>query len=583
MRFRSMFAQLFLSITILGTVLLGGLLYNNLSSAREALYEQKSEDMRLHTDRTGQYLDLYLQHITEVLFSTSRMTELLEMDPVRAGALLKQVKQTSSSLIGSLFIITADERILSSDQFLYDIVGHPQLAKLVHIATDNYGGVNWSEPYYSPIQVGQTVAFSLPMKDRGGQTAGVIILEVDMELLTRKISSFMLQTGQSFAVLTGQGNVVAFDQSGELDIYRNQKNPYHLHDAVVAQLIDMPTGLKRMQAASLHLMVIKNRQNQLGWYVISMTDEAIFHQKMNELVWDALRFSSLWFVLLLVLTYVLSRSFTRPIKRLALQMDRIDDERLRLKIRPLERKDEIGRLSRSFSYLMQRIHHLLEERQAMEARRRKNELKMLLSQIRPHFLYNTLVCIGSLAKQNRAREVDETIRSLILLLTFSIDKKEELISLREELMVLEAFVQIQKVRYGDTFTFTMLVDPQLPDCRVPKLVLQPLVENAIFHGLSEREQGRIEVLAEVVADGLQLAVKDNGRGMPEELMQVINNQAHSGVLPNKKKGLNSIGIHNIKERMQLLYGPAYGVTIRARAGGGTETLLKLPLNKSEDR
>ncbi len=577
MSFNSIFIKLFLIFSLGGVIVLAGLFYSNVSSAQRAMYDQKSEEMRLHIERTGLYLDLYLQNITDVLFSISRVERLLTMESKAVEQVLKQVKSTHSTNIGSIFIINNDQQIISSDQLNYNIIGHPQVMKLYDIAFDNYGGINWSEPYYSPLQVGQTIAFVLPMKNAVGQVEGVIALEIDLKSLEKKLGSFLYNTGQSFVVLSSQGSVVAFDKSGELDIYENRKNPNVLNPTVIEALVNSSSGLVGMTFNESDLMIIKSKRNGLGWNIISLTDSKVFRTRMNELLLDSIRIGLIGFAFLLLFTYLISRHFTRPIKHLALQMDRIKDDRFTFKVNALKRKDEIGILFQSFSHLMKRIRDLIEMQKNTEERKRKVELKMLLSQIRPHFLYNTLICIGSLAQQRRLSEVEDTIRSLIFILTFSIDKKEDIVSLNEELECLEAFVQIQKVRYGDIFTFITNVSPELQSVRIPKLILQPIVENAIFHGIADQENGVITVEAIAKDSNLYIHVKDNGRGFAPERLAEFNQTSKQVMLPAKGKGLNSMGISNEKERIQLLYGEPYGITVRSAPSEGTDIILCLPM------
>src|SRR5690606_14629810 len=195
------------------------------------------------------------------------------------------------------------------------------------------------------------------------------------------------------------------------------------------------------------------------------------------------------------------------------QMKWVSNEKFRDQFQPLNRTDEIGELSHRFLEMLGRIRELMNEQHLNEEKKKQMEIKMLLSQIRPHFLYNTLACIGSLAKQGKLTEVQETIRSLILLLRYSIDKKQELVTLYEEINSLQAYIQIQSIRVGNEFEVAFEIDPDTNIYLVPKLMLQPIVENSIFHGISDQRDGKIRIRSAHAPEGMVITIEDNGQGI----------------------------------------------------------------------
>jgi two-component system sensor histidine kinase YesM len=263
-------------------------------------------------------------------------------------------------------------------------------------------------------------------------------------------------------------------------------------------------------------------------------------------------------------------------------MDRIRGERFAAPYLQVERSDEIGQLSHSFYTMLGRIQELLATVRENEERKKEMELTLLLHQIRPHFLYNTLACIGSLAKQHRVQEVEETIRSLIGLLSYSIGRSD-LVTLEAELRALREYMQIQNVKYANAFQFNEQIDPALMRIPLQKLILQPLVENAIFHGLAEKGTGSVLVRVHVEEGRLLLTVRDDGNGMTQEQIAagITRPSSSSSEVPLGLAGaggrFNGIGLSNVQERIRLHYGPDYGLEIRSEPGAWTEVTIVLPL------
>lgn len=568
----SMFVKLFLALALASMLVFSGLLYTALSSSREALIQQKSEDMTVFIERTGQYLELYLANIRNILLNVSgRVDEELLADPAALRKMLNEQIEINSAIVSNMFIMNGDGEILSNDQLVYDIVGHPELPRLFRIAYENPGLVNWSEPYYSPLMTERTIAFALALKDG----AGIVLAEINTSQLTARLNELLYGTGQGFTLFTGKGNIVSYDPNSKIVPYKPATLPAEMDDEFVRELTGLPNGISRIEGAAGPLMAVKSERYQLGWYLVTLTDERVFRSGVRDLYARFTGIGVLWFSLLIVFTIAISRYFTRPVYRLALQMDRIRGERFTAPVLQVKRTDEIGRLSRSFHMMLGRIQELLQTVKENEERKKEIELKLLLSQIRPHFLYNTLACIGSLAKQHRAAEVEETIRSLIQLLSYSLGKSE-MVTLEEELQSLRSYVQIQKVRYGDAFHFCEGIDPAVLQMFVPKLIFQPLVENSIFHGLAAKGEGIVTIRARAEEGKLLLSVRDDGEGMTEAQIREALSDAEERV-PKKSVGGFSIGLRNVQDRIRLNYGPSYGLQIVSEPGEWTDVTITLPL------
>ena len=200
---------------------------------------------------------------------------------------------------------------------------------------------------------------------------------------------------------------------------------------------------------------------------------------------------------------------------------------------------------------------------------------MYQNQIGPHFLRNTLYCIASLLRQERIKDAEVAIKSLAGLLSYSFDNSNPIVSLSQEINSLEKYLDIQKVRYGDMFSTNIEVRKNAANCKILKFILQPLVENAIMHGLPAvaEGQGRIGIRVCRYKDLLVIFVGDNGCGMSKAQMDEALNHKHN---ENQKNRYSGIGIANIAERIRLQYGEAYGVKIYSSIGKGTVIRVKIP-------
>ncbi|MFP4376690.1 MAG: sensor histidine kinase [Spirochaetales bacterium] len=225
------------------------------------------------------------------------------------------------------------------------------------------------------------------------------------------------------------------------------------------------------------------------------------------------------------------------------------------------RDDEIGMLQRAFVELHERVEALLEEQREGEALKRKAELEALQAQIQPHFLFNTLNTIRWAAANGNNQKVTSTIIALASLLKMTIASEDALIPLRQEFEILERYADIMQLRQGTAVDFTFALAPDAADVLVPRLVLQPLLENAILHGFSPGEPGLITARALVDGETLEIEIVDNGRGLAAERGEQPNEES--------KRGFSRVGVQNVEERLRLHFGEAASLRLESREGGGT--------------
>lgn len=279
-------------------------------------------------------------------------------------------------------------------------------------------------------------------------------------------------------------------------------------------------------------------------------------------------------VLTLPLTFLTAVSAVKRIKLLIVQMRRVVNGDFNIDIIP-SNSDEIGELTRNFNYMLTRMAMLIDEKYALGKEIKSLELKALQTQINPHFLYNTLDLINWMSKQYRARKIEDVVAALSKFYKLSLNYGEDTISIRDELEHVKAYVLIQNMRFKDRISLELNIPESLFEYGILKIILQPLVENAIIHGILEKggESGKISVYGELDGCTINLFVQDDGVGLSSEKMSQI---LASEILPNSHNGY---GVRNIDQRLKLNYGNDFGLSFESVPGRGTTVKITIPAVK----
>ena len=299
-------------------------------------------------------------------------------------------------------------------------------------------------------------------------------------------------------------------------------------------------------------------------------------QQYQDFFVNMIRFSVIAFALILMLclflSYYIPLSITRPIRRLAQVTDQVAKGDLTV------RSDVTGGLearvlSDSMNTMIDKINELLEQVKTEQVRLRKAEFELLQSQINPHFLYNTLDAIVWLAEAGEQKKVVSMVGSLSDFFRISLNQGQDILDVREELQHVRSYLEIQQMRYQDILQYEICVPEELYSSRIPKITLQPLVENALYHGIkNKRGKGMIRIDGEMEDSDCILRITDNGRGMtPERLGQV-----REGIRNRNACETEIYGLYNVNERIRLNFGEKYGITITSTYGEGTCVTVRLP-------
>ena len=273
---------------------------------------------------------------------------------------------------------------------------------------------------------------------------------------------------------------------------------------------------------------------------------------------------AIFLAIFLLFSNMMVNTVTRPIVELANTMSRVSEGHLELKV-PTGRQDELGILAESFNTMIQRINELIAENEENQRTQRRLELDALQMQITPHFLYNTLESFSSLSLMGDGETAYSMASALSGFYRHVLSDGRSVIRVSEELEMVRNYLIIQSIRYADKFTYDFDVPEEILRASIVKLTIQPLVENAIYHGIREvTHKGSIEIVGQVEPDCYLLQVKDNGRGME-----------HEGI-PPASRPTGGVGLSNVDQRLRLYFGDAYGLHIRSALGVGTCVEVRLP-------
>ena len=278
-----------------------------------------------------------------------------------------------------------------------------------------------------------------------------------------------------------------------------------------------------------------------------------------------------------ILLLLLSSYILQPIKRLTRLMKRVEQEDFSVKAEA-ESKDELGELTVVFNKMIEKIRYLIEEVYQQKIVKQEAEFKLLQAQINPHFLYNTLDSINWIAKMNGVEDISRMVVALGQLMRISVSKAKKFMTLEQELEYINNYLVIQGMRYRDKFRVNISIPDSLKKCIVPKLMLQPIVENALVHGIEKKlGKGIIYIKAAEEEGGLSIDVADDGVGMDRDTLCQILKKESTDDGENTDYIHTGLGIHNVDKRIKMMYGGQYGLKIKSDIGKGTEVRIFLPI------
>ncbi|SEC81267.1 sensor histidine kinase [Paenibacillus sp. GP183] len=405
------------------------------------------------------------------------------------------------------------------------------------------------------------VSLSRELKSTDGiRGEGILLVDLNMSVINEICSKINLGK---------RGYVFIVDQNGDIVYHPQQELIYgHLRSELIDRVTSAGNGSFIADDENGKRIYTINNTN-FGWKIVGVayTDELIADPSTMQN--SFLLTGIIGLAVTLVISFLIARSLSRPIKKLQGNMKHVESGNFDV-LAEINQRDEIGQLSRTFNLMIGQIKKLLQQIIETEKTKRTTELRLLQAQINPHFLYNTLDSIIWMAEQKQHEEVVTMTSALAKLFRASITKENELVPLQVEIDHIDNYLLIQKMRYQEQLDYRIEVPEELMQVKTLKLLLQPFVENAIYHGIKNKpEIGLIVISAREEGDNLVFEIVDNGLGMTAEKLQSI-------LKHQEREARGGVGVLNVNERIQLFFGQEYGVHFESELEVGTRVTIVVP-------
>lgn len=578
-KFKSIQSVIFavLSVLLLGAVIIITVI--SLSYTRQSVFENSSLYTQTIIQQMNQNIDSYIDYMENTSYLVSSNEDVQKYlfgdtaDPEARDRILSQFETIldSRSDILNLGIIAENGRMLiNNGQHLtnQDLDIHSQ--EWYTNALEGRESVYLTSSHVQHIISGErpwVITLSRGIRNKemgtGQEKEGVFFINLNYSAISELCDQSMVGNQGYAFIVDADGNIVYHPQQQQLYNELQTENIDLVMNAG-SDIVTWGDGInKKMYSIS--------RSEKTGWTVVDCVRVEELLRRSNEAQSIYVLVAMGLMAVALFFSRFVAKSITLPIQRLCDSMERVQEGDFSVSDIVVDSENEIGSLTKSFNVMTQRIHELMAQNIREQEAKRKSELKALQSQINPHFLYNTLDSIIWMAEGKKNEEVVLMTASLARLLRQSISNEDELVSIGQEIEYARGYLTIQKMRYKDKLEFRIEVEPSILNIRLIKLVLQPVIENAIYHGLKYKESRGLLLVKGFMKNGnAVLQVIDDGVGMDQETLDHIYERHkvdyHS----------NGVGIYNVQKRLQLYYGNEYGIVYERKPGEGTTATITIP-------
>ncbi|WP_248924350.1 sensor histidine kinase [Paenibacillus hamazuiensis] len=572
---------MFLIPTLIPTILLGmlafviiqGYVKEEINHSNMNMLKQSKENVELIFNELDS-LGLYFM-VNAIEFASLKRLILkpaLDLDDYKSLATLKNfidAPATARPYIDSIYVYLTNK----DNRFITTVTGG--LQDLDHFYDtqwyDSYrrhnNGVLWVETRSIRKYQFNTVTELISVYKKlsaTGEGDGVIVLNIDAKYVRAQLSNLAMMDDQSLLILDRSGAVIMKD-----------KNLPYIDSLDLRHVAEMPSSTFELTSGKQTFIVSKLESDKYGWTFLSVSPRESFYSIPIKLIMYSLLLLLLSFLLGTAVTYYLTRRNYLDLKMIVGILDSAEHGK------PLPALP--SKVSDVYSYIVQNLlkrfieyNYLSMQLSERKYRAQAMELMALQSQLNPHFLFNTLETINwrVLKLSGMPNEVNGMIEHLGDILRYSLDDPNKKVILQKEILHTERYIDIQKIRYEDTFDVIWEYEDHLQTYNVIKMILQPLVENSLYHGIKEAERkGLIKIKIRLDAGGiLHIAVIDNGIGMDRRKLQLLRED-----MDRETEQAEHIGLYNTHKRLKLTYGETYGVTARSKAGWGTAVYLRIPV------
>ena len=548
-----------------------------------SIFENSSEYTHTIIQQMNQNIDSYIDYMENIAYLISSNEDVQdylfdeEIDNERRYRILNQFQTIldSRSDIRNVGIISKNGRMLIND-------GSKSVNQDLDLNTQEWYATALEKPngpiltssHVQHIISGErpwVITLSRGIRDRSGsgEKEGVFFIDLNYSAISGLCDQSTVGTKGYAFILDAKGNIVYHPQQQQLYNELQTEN--------ISLIMDTDEDTVLTGTGNDGKLYSISRSEKTGWTVVDCTNVKELLSKSRQAQSVYVLTAIILVIVALLFSRFMARSITLPIQKLRDSMKKVQEGDFSVSDVVVDSRNEIGSLTKSFDVMTHRIHELMEQNVHEQEEKRKSELKALQSQINPHFLYNTLDSIIWMAEGKKNEEVVLMTASLARLLRQSISNEDEVVPIANEVEYARGYLTIQKMRYKDKLEFQIDVDSSILYIPLIKLVLQPIIENAIYHGLKYKESKGLLIVKGFMKDGnAVLQVIDDGVGMDEETL------AHIYDKHKVNYHSNGVGVYNVQKRLKLYYGDGYGITYESEKGKGTTATITIPGRQGQE-
>lgn len=417
-------------------------------------------------------------------------------------------------------------------------------------------------------QEGIIYAVKLIKNLNSGREVALLSIEIDNKIIQQLFVQGMNGHNPQFFLMDETGKI--FSSTKEELVGKNISLDTYIHKLTENSYGYFPA---KINGTLSQVCFVTNRTT--GWKLVMFDDQKGLGWANNQLIILILSISVLYLLLTVLMSFYNSKYISMPVQKLKSDMDMAEKGNLSVRA-TIESEDEFGELGKQFNSMLNRIERLISELAEKEEEQRALELNALQAQINPHFLYNTLASIRFLIEMDMPEKADESLVALVKLLRKTFSESRKLITVKEELLAVENYLILMCNRYRGTFEWDINVEKEAEECLIPRISIQPLVENSISHGFcGKTETGHIQINGNVCGEDVIIQVIDDGIGGDSAKIQRMIDQ-DLGI--RKMEQFNGVGLRNVHERLKLFFGEHYGLSIFDVQPEGICIDIRIPLH-----
>jgi len=493
---------------------------------------------------------LILERLTnnyDVLGQTKKMRDDMNVSSVLNAMSTFDVFEAINFIY--IYSENGEEYVYGADKDMLDIDDIKQQVQKVNMDSKKLYYLGFGKSYYRVTRNNNTIKFSKKFYDNYNNDIGVVFFELSLTYF-QKLYNYEDTLNYTKFFLVDDNNKIIYHPDKRF-VGTQYNDNEHL-------------GLK-----------LETNIKTFNWKIISESSSKFLFEDSFLVIKVTLLMAFLSITIAFMMLGIITGKIVNPIKKLSTAMAKVQDGDLTAKVVYL-RDDEIGELANNFNIMTSKLKLYLDNEIYHAKKLNDAEYKALQAQINPHFMYNSLNSVKWLANIQKADNISKTIDSLWLLLKMTSSLKGQFIPLSSEIEIIEAYCRIQQLRYKGKFTVKYYINDEHSKITLPKYILQPFVENSIFHGIEPKKgTGKITVKSEIDLNDLIIYIIDDGIGFDQSsLVKILNDES----IQKHNEGLNNIGIKNVNERLILLYGASYGINICSQINKGTTIKIRIPIN-----